>query len=68
MTDLDKFLSLLDEWGLVNENLHVYENEEDQCKHVWAFTDSWVFDKDGKFLYIHDVEFDTYLHRGGIYN
>jgi len=68
-TDFRKFLNLLDVWGMVGENLQVLENEEMQTKIVWILNGSWVFDvNDESFLYVEDVEYDNYLHRGGKFN
>lgn len=65
-TDFQKFINLLDEWGLVNRELNVYQNE--QTQRVYVFNEVWTFDKNGKFLFIEDVEYDTFFHRGGEVN
>ncbi len=65
MTDMEKFLHLMDDWGLVNEELSVYQCEDTQTHRIYIFAEVWTFDMNGEFLYIHDTEYDDYLHKGG---
>jgi hypothetical protein len=74
-TDLEKFIKLVDGWGLMNDvrqhvrNQHkrpyVFSCDETQTYSINFLSEAWVFDWNENFLFIENVEYDDYLHRGG---